>query len=79
MKSLEIFSGTGGLAKGLEIAGFEHAFFVEFNKDACASLRKNFDPSIVYEGDIAEFDLSRLKDIEIVAEGPPCQPFSLGA
>ena len=78
MKSLEIFSGTGGLAKGLEIACFEHAFFVEFNKDACASLRKNFDPKIVFEGDIAEFDLSRLKDIEIVAGGPPCQPFSLG-
>lgn len=78
MKSLEIFSGTGGLAKGLEIAGFEHASFVEFNKDACASLRQNFDLSMVYEGDIANFDLTTLTNIDIVAGGPPCQPFSLG-
>jgi DNA (cytosine-5)-methyltransferase 1 len=78
VKSLEIFSGTGGLAKGLEIAGFEHASFVEFNKDACVSLRNNFNPEIVFEGDIAEFDLNSLDGVDIVAGGPPCQPFSLG-
>lgn len=78
MKSLEIFSGTGGLAKGLEIAGFEHASFIEVNKDACSSLRKNFNPNIVFEGDIAEFDLKNLDNIDIVSGGPPCQPFSLG-
>ena len=78
MKSLEIFSGTGGLAKGLEIAGFEHASFVEFNKDACASLRQNFDLNLVHEGDIVNFDLTTLANIDMVAGGPPCQPFSLG-
>lgn len=78
MRSLEIFSGAGGLAKGLELAGFEHASFVEFNKDACASLRENFDPKIVFHGDIADFDLTTLDEIDIVAGGPPCQPFSLG-
>lgn len=78
MKTLEIFSGTGGLAKGLEIAGFEHASLVEFNKDACMSLRNNFNPEIVFEGDIADFDLNSVKGIDLVAGGPPCQPFSLG-
>ena len=78
MKTLEIFSGTGGLAKGLEIAGFKHTSFVEYNKDACVSLRNNFNPNLVYEGDIAEFDLNSLHGVEIVAGGPPCQPFSLG-
>ena len=78
MKSLEIFSGTGGLAKGLELAGFEHASFVEFNKHACASLRENFDPEIIFHGDIADFDLNQLSNIDIVAGGPPCQPFSMG-
>ncbi|CAG1022155.1 hypothetical protein MTYM_01521 [Methylococcales bacterium] len=57
MKSLELFSGAGGLAKGLEFAGFSHAAFVEFNKHACASLRENFDPSKVFFGDIRDFDL----------------------
>jgi len=78
MKCLEIFSGAGGLAKGLELAGFEHVSFVEQNKDACASLRENFDPELVYEGDIVAFDLSALGKIDLVAGGPPCQPFSLG-
>ena len=56
MKSLEIFSGADGLAKGLEIAGFDHSAFVEFNKDACNTLRRNFNPDKVFEGDIRDFD-----------------------
>jgi DNA (cytosine-5)-methyltransferase 1 len=75
---LEIFSGAGGLAKGLELAGFEHSAFVEFNKDACATLRRNFDPAKVFEGDIRDFYFDLLSDIDVVAGGPPCQPFSLG-
>ena len=78
MRSLELFSGAGGLAKGLELAGFEHASFVEFNKDACASLRLNFNPDLVFHGDIADFDFTALEGIDVVAGGPPCQPFSLG-
>lgn len=78
MQSLEIFSGTGGLAKGLEDAGFRHAAFVEFNRHACSSLRANFDPSKIFEGDIRDFDLCSLGQIDVVAGGPPCQPFSLG-
>jgi DNA (cytosine-5)-methyltransferase 1 len=78
MNSLEIFSGTGGLARGLEDAGFQHAAFVEFNKHACASLRENFDPHKVFCGDIKDFDLNALASIDVVAGGPPCQPFSLG-
>ena len=78
MKSLEIFSGAGGLAKGLELSGFKHSLFVESNKNACQSLRLNFSPEIVYEGDIANFDMDSISGIDIVAGGPPCQPFSLG-
>jgi DNA (cytosine-5)-methyltransferase 1 len=78
MKSIELFSGSGGLAKGLEIAGFDHLAFVEHNKDACASLRRNFASDRVFEGDIRAFELSGLGKVDIVAGGPPCQPFSLG-
>lgn len=78
MKTLEIFSGAGGLAKGLEQSGFEHAAFVEFNKNACESLSENFNPERVFFGDIKDFDFKSLEKIDVVAGGPPCQPFSLG-
>jgi DNA (cytosine-5)-methyltransferase 1 len=78
MLSLELFSGAGGLAKGLELAGFEHTAFIEFNKDACASLRQNFNADKVFETDIRKFCFSELPCVELVAGGPPCQPFSLG-
>lgn len=78
MNSLEIFSGMGGLAKGLEQAGFKHSAFVEFNSHACTSLRENFAADKVFEGDIRAFDFDELDAIDVVAGGPPCQPFSLG-
>lgn len=78
MRSLELFSGAGGLAKGLELSGFSHAAFVEFNGHAYRSLASNFDETKVFHGDIRNFDFSNLSDIDLVAGGPPCQPFSLG-
>jgi DNA (cytosine-5)-methyltransferase 1 len=78
MNSLELFSGTGGLAKGLELAGFKHSALVENNRHACASLCENFDAKKVFFGDVRDFDLETLDNIDLVAGGPPCQPFSLG-
>jgi DNA (cytosine-5)-methyltransferase 1 len=66
------------LAKGLELSGFEHAAFVEFNKHACNSLYENFNPERVFFGDIKDFNFDDLEQIDLVAGGPPCQPFSLG-
>lgn len=78
MNSLELFSGAGGLAKGLELAGAKHCAFVEWNNDACNTLRKNYSPEIVHETDIRTFSFADYHHIDIIAGGPPCQPFSLG-
>ncbi|MCH1921607.1 DNA cytosine methyltransferase [Shewanella sp. A3A] len=84
MRSVELFAGGGGLAIGLERAGFEPETVIEFNKDACRTLRQNYliqDNTTLYEGDIRQFDYSlinQLEPIQLVSGGPPCQPFSLG-
>ena len=41
MTSVELFAGAGGLALGLEQAGFEHLLVNELMKDCCDTLRKN--------------------------------------
>lgn len=80
MNSIEIFSGAGGLAKGLELAGTKHQAFIEWNADACNTLRMNYDKNIIFQGDIRNFSFADYKDkgVDIIAGGPPCQPFSLG-
>lgn len=78
INGIEIFSGAGGLATGLGIAGIHHTAFVEWNNDACRTLRKNYEPSIVNHCDIRSFDFTKFSEIDFIAGGPPCQPFSLG-
>lgn len=80
MNSIEIFSGAGGLAKGLELAGTKHQAFIEWNADACNTLRMNYDHGIIFQGDVRDFNFADYKDkgVDIIAGGPPCQPFSLG-
>ncbi len=78
MRSIELFSGAGGLALGLESAGFDSVALVERNKDACATLRRNRPDWNVLETDIREIDFSAYGAVDLEAGGPPCQPFSVG-
>lgn len=86
MKSVELFAGVGGLAMGCELAGFEPAVVIEWNRWACETIRDNQErdyPLVrhwpLHEGDVRSFDWSTLTgSVDLVAGGPPCQPFSLG-
>jgi DNA (cytosine-5)-methyltransferase 1 len=78
LNSLELFSGAGGLAKGIEIAGANHVAFVEWNTDACKTLRHNYSADLIHETDIRSFNFNQFSGVDLIAGGPPCQPFSLG-
>lgn len=78
MRCLELFAGAGGLAKGFDLAGFTHDAFLEWNADACETLRRNFPSDKVFEVDIKSVDFNDFNSVDFVVGGPPCQPFSLG-
>ena len=74
--SLEICSGAGGQALGLEVAGFSHAGLVEIEPAACATLRLNRPQWNITEGDLRSFDGRPFKGVDLLAGGVPCPPFS---
>jgi DNA (cytosine-5)-methyltransferase 1 len=77
MRSIEICAGAGGQALGLEQAGFHHIALIEVDTHACATLRTNRPHSNVIEGDVKFFSASRFEDIDLLAGGVPCPPFSI--
>ena len=74
---IELFAGTGGLALGMEKAGFESVLLNEIDKHACNTLRKNRPEWNVVEGDISQVDFTEYNnEIDILSGGFPCQAFS---
>lgn len=90
LTSIELFAGAGGLALGIALAGFKTRAVVEWDQWACDTLRENQArgyPLVadwpVVQGDVRDWiertDAARLgSDLDLVAGGPPCQPFSMG-
>jgi DNA (cytosine-5)-methyltransferase 1 len=86
MRSVELFTGAGGLALGMARAGFHHEVVIERDQDSCETIllnkRRNLWPIAEWTlspGDVENFNYATiLPGIDLVAGGPPCQPFSLG-
>ena len=86
LRSVELFTGAGGLALGISRAGFTHDLLVEIDKHALATLGQNRahlpevrNWPIVFPGDVSEIDYTRFEGkVDLLAAGTPCQPFSLG-
>jgi DNA (cytosine-5)-methyltransferase 1 len=85
MNSIELFTGAGGLAMGTARAGFDHRAVIEWNEDACDTLRENAGRvSFMRHWDIRQTDVRRVDfrgfagTVDLIAAGAPCQPFSLG-
>ncbi|MGH2562834.1 MAG: DNA cytosine methyltransferase [Thermomicrobiales bacterium] len=84
--SIELFSGAGGLALGTHQAGFHHRVLLEWNPDACKTIRANAAaesiPGIrswhVLRADARDVNFTAFGPVDLIAGGPPCQPFSIG-
>lgn len=82
--TIELFAGAGGLALGVEKAGFKTLGLVEFNKDACDTLRKNRPEWNVICDDISNISQLNLEELfqikkgelDLLSGGAPCQAFS---
>jgi DNA (cytosine-5)-methyltransferase 1 len=82
------------MSLGLHAAGFEHTALVEFDPKACDTLRHNarrwaisgsdnqaWEDNSVILHDVRHIDLDAIENhqsLDLLAGGPPCQPFSLG-
>lgn len=86
LESVELFAGAGGLALGLSSVGVTHRAVVEWNHDACETIRANQAAGVIpvshwpapTEGDVRRFDYRPFAGIDLITGGPPCQPFSMG-
>lgn len=82
--NLELFAGAGGLALGIEKAGFNTIALVEIDKDAAETLKLNRPFWNVICDDIANIspldlnELFRLSsgELDLLSGGVPCQSFS---
>lgn len=82
--TIELFAGAGGLALGVEKAGFNTIALIEFDKDAAHTLRMNRPNWNVICDDIANIsplNLTELFNLEVgeldlLSGGAPCQAFS---
>jgi DNA (cytosine-5)-methyltransferase 1 len=79
MKVLDLFSGVGGFALGLEKSGFETVAFCEIEPYAQKVLAKHW-PGVPIYGDVRQLTADRLAadgiGVDVITGGFPCQDIS---
>lgn len=78
LRVVELCAGAGGMALGLEAAGFRPVAVVEIDRNAAATLRINRPGWNVIEEDLRRIDFKpyRQQRIDLLVGGLPCQPYS---
>ena len=84
LSTIELFAGAGGLALGIERAGFRAIGLIEFDRSACDTLKKNRpnwrvvcdDIANVSKLDLEEYFGIKKGELDLLSGGAPCQAFS---
>ena len=75
---VDLFAGAGGLALGLSGAGFDHLALVEHDARKVATLQRNGFAQVLC-ADVGAVDYAPWAGaVDLLAGGPPWQPFSSG-
>lgn len=80
--AIDLFSGAGGLSQGLEAAGYQVVLGVDTDEWALETHAHNFaglSLALDLGNEEVRAELARLFDgiqVDLIAGGPPCQPFS---
>jgi len=80
MKHVDLCSGIGGFALGLEWSGLSHPVLFCDSDKWCRSVLAKHWPNVPIAEDVKELALDPIKlvpDCEIITAGYPCQPFSV--
>jgi DNA (cytosine-5)-methyltransferase 1 len=79
LKGVSLFAGAGGMDTGFENAGVRIVLANELDHSACDTYEANHPNTKLLRGDIKDYYevFAKLKEIDIVFGGPPCQGFSV--
>jgi DNA (cytosine-5)-methyltransferase 1 len=84
-RAVDLFCGAGGLSLGLSEAGFDVILGVD-NDDDSLSTHRAYHPGLSVNWDLGDPDVLeplgefiKSLDVQLIAGGPPCQPFSSAA
>jgi len=84
LRSISLFSGCGGLDLGLHSAGFRTVLATDSEPLCTETFERNFPKTPFLTGRIGRFSRQdfvdamggKIGDIDLIAGGPPCPPFS---
>jgi len=82
LTAIDLFCGAGGLTLGLKRAGFNVVAGIELNTEIAKTYKTNHPITKLLIKDVREvtgkeiFELTDLKEIDLVSGCPPCQGFS---
>ena len=75
-KILELFAGAGGLALGIDRAGFETLGLIEHDKDCVQTLKTNRPSWNAIHAKVEDMEYSGFEGVDVISGGFPCQAFS---